>query len=138
MHPAAGQLDPNSLAACAGVMLRSVATERGLVIHDGSVLAEGDLDFRGTLGIGRDAPVGFGDIRLSFSLDTEETTSRPTGTARRQNPGTSGFRARNELILTRSGRHAHAVRHSRTVERLDGPHARITDQNAPASDALAA
>jgi uncharacterized OsmC-like protein len=58
-----------ALVACAGVTLRSVATNRGIEVT-GTVRAEGDLDFRGTLGVDRDAPVGFRSIRLSFSLDS--------------------------------------------------------------------
>jgi uncharacterized OsmC-like protein len=60
-----------ALVACAGVTLRAVATAIGIDIREGIVKAEGDLDFRGTLGVSRDAPVGFRDIRLEFSLDTD-------------------------------------------------------------------
>jgi uncharacterized OsmC-like protein len=59
-----------ALVACAGVTLRSVATNRGIEVK-GSLRADGDLDVRGTLGIDRDAPVGFTAIRLDFNLDTE-------------------------------------------------------------------
>src|SRR5688500_12812579 len=59
-----------ALVACAGVTLRSVAVNRGLEV-DGTVRAEGDLDFRGTLGVDRDAPVGFRAIRLAFDLRTD-------------------------------------------------------------------
>jgi uncharacterized OsmC-like protein len=59
-----------ALVACAGVTLRSVATNRGLDVR-GTVRAEGDLDFRGTLGVDRDAPVGFRSIRLSFDLESD-------------------------------------------------------------------
>ncbi len=78
LHPAtggdgtfacSGDMLLQALVACAGVTLRSVATSRGLEVT-GTVRAEGDLDFRGTLGIDRDAPVGFRAIRLSFDLDT--------------------------------------------------------------------
>ena len=58
-----------ALAACAGVTLRSVATSMELTVA-GTVVAEGDLDFRGTLGVSRDAPVGFEAIRLRFELET--------------------------------------------------------------------
>ena len=57
-----------ALVACAGVTLQSVATNRGLALDGGTVRAEGDLDFRGTMGVDADAPVGFRDIRLSFEL----------------------------------------------------------------------
>jgi uncharacterized OsmC-like protein len=79
LHPASG--GPGTLAcsgdmllqalvACAGVTLRAVAVNRGMTVT-GTVRAEGDLDFRGTLGVDRDAPVGFRAIRLSFDLDTD-------------------------------------------------------------------
>jgi uncharacterized OsmC-like protein len=58
-----------ALAACAGVTLRSVAVNRGIEVR-GRVVAEGDLDFRGTLGVDREAPVGFTAIRLRFELDS--------------------------------------------------------------------
>jgi uncharacterized OsmC-like protein len=60
-----------ALVACAGVTLRSVATNRGIEVR-GSVRAEGDLDFRGTLGVDRDAPVGFRAVRLIFELESAE------------------------------------------------------------------
>jgi uncharacterized OsmC-like protein len=79
LHPAtggdgsllcSGDMLLEALAACAGVTLRAVATALG--IHaEGRVHAEGDLDFRGTLGVDKQAPVGFRDIRLSFELDTD-------------------------------------------------------------------
>ena len=79
LHPASGgdgsllcsgDLLLEALAACAGVTLRAVATSLGLDVQ-GAVHAEGDLDFRGTLGVDRDAPVGFRAIRLRFELDTD-------------------------------------------------------------------
>jgi uncharacterized OsmC-like protein len=81
LHPAtggdgtsacSGDMLLQALVACAGVTLRSVATGRGLHV-EGRVRAEGDLDFRGTLGVDRDAPVGFQAIRLEFDLDTDAT-----------------------------------------------------------------
>jgi uncharacterized OsmC-like protein len=60
-----------ALAACAGVTLRAVATSLGIAVEGGAVRAEGDLDFRGTLAVDRDAPVGFRAIRLRFDLRTE-------------------------------------------------------------------
>ena len=81
LHPAtggdglsacSGDMLLQALAACAGVTLRSVATARGLTVS-GTVHVEGDLDFRGTLGVDRDAPVGFREIRLRFDLDTDES-----------------------------------------------------------------
>jgi uncharacterized OsmC-like protein len=59
-----------ALAACAGVTLRSVATALGIRVS-GAVRAEGDLDFRGTLGVDKSAPVGFTEIRLSFDVETD-------------------------------------------------------------------
>jgi uncharacterized OsmC-like protein len=78
LHPAtggdgtllcSGDMLLEALVACAGVTLRAVATSLELPVTTGRVRAEGDLDFRGTLGVGRDAPVGFSAIRLSFELD---------------------------------------------------------------------
>ncbi len=77
LHPAtggtgvqacSGDMLLEALAACAGVTLKAVATALELPIGDGSVKAEGDLDFRGTLGVDREAPVGFREIRLNFEL----------------------------------------------------------------------
>ena len=59
-----------ALVACAGVTLRAVATSLGIDVAGGTVRAEGDLDFRGTLAVAKDAPVGFTSIRLSFELDS--------------------------------------------------------------------
>jgi uncharacterized OsmC-like protein len=79
LHPAtggdgslacSGDMLLEALAACAGVTLKAVATAIGVEIRGGGVRAEGDLDFRGTLGVTRDAPVGFKGIRLEFRLDT--------------------------------------------------------------------
>lgn len=60
-----------ALVACAGVTLGAVATSIGVDVRSGVVRAEGDLDFRGTLGVVKDAPVGFSRIRLAFDLDTD-------------------------------------------------------------------
>jgi uncharacterized OsmC-like protein len=60
-----------ALVACAGVTLRAVATSLGISVDSGRVRAEGDLDFRGTLAVDREAPVGFRSIRLSFELETD-------------------------------------------------------------------
>ena len=60
-----------ALVACAGVTLRAVATSLGLDVPGGTVRAEGDLDFRGTLAVSKDAPVGFRAIRLAFELETD-------------------------------------------------------------------
>jgi len=80
LHPAtggdgsllcSGDMLLEALVACAGVTLQAVATSLGIPVASGHVRAEGDLDFRGTLGVDRDAPVGFSAIRLSFDLDAD-------------------------------------------------------------------
>ena len=80
LHPASGgsgaelcsgDMLLEALVACAGVTLNAVATSLGLAIRDARVTAEGDIDFRGTLGVDKQAPVGFTDIRLKFELETD-------------------------------------------------------------------
>ena len=80
LHPAtggtglqacSGDMLLEALVACAGVTLRAVATALGIQLRGGTVSAEGDLDFRGTLGVAKDVPVGFTDIRLTFDLQTD-------------------------------------------------------------------
>ena len=80
LHPAtggdglsacSGDMLLEALVACAGVTLNAVATAIGVVVRSGTVRAEGDLDFRGTLGVAKDSPVGFQRIRLDFDLDTD-------------------------------------------------------------------
>ena len=80
LHPAtggdgslacSGDMLLQALVACAGVTLRAVATSLGIDVAGGTVSAEGDLDFRGTLAVSKDAPVGFRSIRLTFDLDTK-------------------------------------------------------------------
>jgi uncharacterized OsmC-like protein len=80
LHPAtggdgtqicSGDMLLEALVACAGVTLRAVATAIGIDLRRAHVAAEGDLDFRGTLGVAKDAPVGFRAIRLKFDLDTD-------------------------------------------------------------------
>ncbi len=73
MHVCSGDMLLQSLVACAGVTLNAVATALGIAIESGEVLAEGDLDFRGTLGVDKEAPVGFTAIRLTFALNTTAT-----------------------------------------------------------------
>src|SRR4051812_21625022 len=68
-----GDMLLEALVACAGVTLRAVATSLGIPVAGGAVSAEGELDFRGTLGVDRDAPVGFKTIRLRFDLETDAT-----------------------------------------------------------------
>jgi uncharacterized OsmC-like protein len=80
LHPAtggdgsllcSGDMLLEALVACAGVTLKAVATALGIHLRSGEVSAEGDLDFRGTLGVSKEAPVGFRAIRLHFQLDSE-------------------------------------------------------------------
>ncbi len=80
LHPAtggsgaelcSGDMLLEALVACAGVTLKAVATSMGIALRSGKVAAEGDLDFRGTLGVDKQAPVGFSDIRVKFELDTD-------------------------------------------------------------------
>ncbi|PKO90131.1 MAG: peroxiredoxin [Betaproteobacteria bacterium HGW-Betaproteobacteria-10] len=72
-HACSGDMLLESLAACSGVTLKAVATAMGISFRDATVTAEGDLDFRGTLGVAKDAPVGFSEIRLKFTIDTDAT-----------------------------------------------------------------
>lgn len=85
LHPAtggdglalcSGDMLLEALVACAGVTLGAVATAIGVEVRGGAVSAEGDLDFRGTLGVAKDAPVGFRAIRLRFDLDTDATAEQ--------------------------------------------------------------
>jgi uncharacterized OsmC-like protein len=80
LHPAtggsglelcSGDMLLEALVACAGVTLKAVATALDIQLKSGKVSAEGDLDFRGTLGVAKDAPVGFAQIRLSFDVETQ-------------------------------------------------------------------
>lgn len=80
LHPAtggdgsfacSGDMLLQALAACAGVTLKAVATALSITIRQGEVQVEGDLDFRGTLGVDKTAPVGFANIRVRFALDTD-------------------------------------------------------------------
>jgi uncharacterized OsmC-like protein len=68
-----GDMLLQSLVACAGVTVSAVATAMGIALRDGTVIAEGDLDFRGTLGVSKDVPIGFSAIRLHFHLDSDAT-----------------------------------------------------------------
>jgi uncharacterized OsmC-like protein len=87
LHPAtggnglsacSGDMLLESLVACAGVTLRAVATALEIPLRDATVRAEGDLDFRGTLGVSKEVPVGFQKIRLNFELDTDATEEQLT------------------------------------------------------------
>lgn len=80
LHPASGgsglelcsgDMLLEALVACAGVTLKAVATALAIPLRSGAVSAEGDLDFRGTLGVDKEAPVGFAEIRLVFTVDTD-------------------------------------------------------------------
>ena len=85
LHPASGgdgsllcsgDMLLQALVACAGVTLRAVATSLQINLAGGTVTAEGDLDFRGTLAVSKDAPVGFRSIRLTFDLDTDASAEQ--------------------------------------------------------------
>jgi len=76
MELCSGDMLLEALVACAGVTLKAVATALDFKLGDAKVSAEGDLDFRGTLGVAKDAPVGFRAIRLAFHLDTDEPQER--------------------------------------------------------------
>jgi uncharacterized OsmC-like protein len=85
LHPAtggsgslvcSGNMLLDALVACAGVTLKAVATAVNFDLKGGRISVEGDLDFRGTLGVARDAPVGFSSIRVVFELDTDEPQER--------------------------------------------------------------
>jgi uncharacterized OsmC-like protein len=85
LHPAtggsglqacSGDMLLEALVACAGVTLAAVATALEIPVRSGKVRAEGDLDFRGTLGVAKDAPVGFTDIRLRFELETDASADQ--------------------------------------------------------------
>jgi uncharacterized OsmC-like protein len=73
MHACSGDMLLEALVACAGVTLNAVATALELDVQDARITAEGDLDFKGTLGVEKQAPVGFRDIRLSFDIDGDLT-----------------------------------------------------------------
>ena len=85
LHPAtggdglstcSGDMLLEALAACAGVTLRAVSTAIGVELREAAIQAEGDLDFRGTLAVAKDAPVGFKNIRLKFELDTDASAEQ--------------------------------------------------------------
>ena len=85
LHPAtggdgllacSGDLLLEALVACAGVTLKAVATAIGVEIKDGTIKAEGDLDFKGTLGVSKEVPVGFKTIRLHFNIDSNATAGQ--------------------------------------------------------------
>jgi uncharacterized OsmC-like protein len=87
LHPATGgdgqsacsaDMLLEALVGCAGVTLRAVATALGISLRDATIRAEGDLDFRGTLGVSKDVPVGFKKIRLRFDLDTDASEEQLT------------------------------------------------------------
>jgi uncharacterized OsmC-like protein len=71
LHACSGDMLLEALVACAGVTLNAVATALEIPLRAGRVKVEGDLDFRGTLGVAKDAPVGFRQIRMSFELDSD-------------------------------------------------------------------
>jgi uncharacterized OsmC-like protein len=76
MQACSGDMLLEALVACAGVTLKAVATAINIELRDAKIMAEGDLDFRGTLGVAKDAPVGFREIRLKFDLDTDASAEQ--------------------------------------------------------------
>jgi uncharacterized OsmC-like protein len=91
LHPATGgdgrsacsaDMLLEALIGCAGVTLSAVATAIGVSLRDARIRAEGDLDFRGTLGVAKDVPIGFKQIRLNFELDTDATEEQLTNLIR--------------------------------------------------------
>ena len=87
LHPAtggtgmlacSGDMLLEALVACAGVTLQAVSTAIGVEVSGGTITAEGDLDFKGTLGVSKEVPVGFKDIRLQFNLETNATDEQMT------------------------------------------------------------
>jgi len=85
LHPAtggtglmacSGDMLLQALVACAGVTLQAVATALGIELKDGTIKAEGDLDFKGTLGVSKEVPVGFSSIRLQFDLQTDASSEQ--------------------------------------------------------------
>lgn len=91
LHPAtggsgmlvcSGDMLLEALVACAGVTLQAVATAIGVEIKNGNIIAEGDLDFKGTLGVSKEVPVGFKTIRLKFDLDTSATAEQMASLAK--------------------------------------------------------
>ena len=120
LHPAtggdgsllcSGDMLLEALVACAGVTLQAVATSLGIPVAGGTVRAEGELDFRGTLGVDREAPVGFAAIRLAFELDTDadDGPARHAAAADRAllrgvpDPRRRAGAVDDDLIATRSG-----------------------------------
>jgi uncharacterized OsmC-like protein len=73
LQACSGDMLLQALVACAGVTLQAVATSLEIKIHSGEIIAEGDLDFKGTLGVSKESPVGFQSIRLVFNLKTDAT-----------------------------------------------------------------
>jgi uncharacterized OsmC-like protein len=85
LHPAtggdgsqacSGNMLLDALVACAGVTVKAVATALGITLKGGTISAEGDLDFRGTLGVAKDAPVGFREIRMRFDFDSDASAEQ--------------------------------------------------------------
>ncbi len=114
LHPAtggdgtqacSGDMLLEALAACAGVTLQAVATAFGVTLRRSRVIAEGELDFRGTLGVAKDAPVGFRAIRLKFDLDTDaspETVQKVIDTTERYCVVLQTIQQRPEISVSRA------------------------------------
>lgn len=114
LHPAtggpgtqacSGDMLLQALAACAGVTLQAVATAFGVELRSGKILVEGDLDFRGTLGVASDAPVGFREIRIRVELDSDapaETLDKLLAVTERYCVVLQTLRSAPPIALTRS------------------------------------
>ena len=131
LHPAtggsgaelcSGDMLLEALVACAGVTLKAVATSMGMALSAGRVLAEGDLDFRGTLGVAKDAPVGFADIRLTIrtrhgrDAGATRLVAQADGTLLRRAPDTATFagdRSKARAGLAAEARPPFNLRHGR-------------------------
>ena len=131
LHPAtggsgleacSGDMLLEALVACAGVTLKAVATAIGVELRSAHLRAEGDLDFRGTLGVDREAPVGFSDIRLTFDLDERRTP----GAAR---PAAQADRA----LLRRASDAAHGAARLRVAHRRVDPAPRASGRRCARS-----
>ena len=112
LHPAtggsglaacSGDMLLEALVACAGVTLNAVATALGIALRDATLSAEGDLDFRGTLGLDREVPVGFRAIRLAVTLDTDARRSRSTPCC--ASPNATAWSSRPSPTRPRSASH---------------------------------
>jgi uncharacterized OsmC-like protein len=118
LHPAtggtgelacSGDMLLEALVACAGVTLRAVATALGITVRGGTVTAEGDLDVRGTLGVDREAPVGFRDVRLRFDVDADADEEQLATLLRLTERYCVVLQTVRGAVPTRASMHLHSV-----------------------------